>query len=313
MKLEAHMQTNSILSIVRIAVVTLSVIAARHGHAAAPGDTNAAARVIRAYHIGNSLTFGAFPNDETAKLFESRGGRYTRGAHILWGSPLSRIWNNPASNNAPVAPFGSFSNALTAFDWDVLTLQPYASTIEGDDGDLRACRRFIELAARRNPQIQAYVYETWPPRPASNALMAFAQTWDTPYTGQRTGGLPCREYSEKIVRLLRAELPKLKKPVLLIPAGDVLYALDALMRAGRVPGFTSVRDLYNDGIHLNAVGNYAVKCTFYAVLYRRTPVGLPGAAHCPQINDALARVIQETVWKVVCANKLTGCGAASGR
>jgi hypothetical protein len=108
---------------------------------------DATTRVVRAYHVGNSLTFGAFPNNETAKLFESRGGTYTRGTHILWGSPLARIWENPASNNAPVAPFGSFSNALTAFDWDVLTLQPIAGTIAGAAGDLMQCRRCIGCTA----------------------------------------------------------------------------------------------------------------------------------------------------------------------
>lgn len=304
------MTTRTAIATARIAAAALLLGAACRCRAATQAGATASNRTLRAYHIGNSLTFGVFPNDQTDKLFASRGGAYVRGMHILWGSPLSRIWDNPSSNNVTLAPFGTFSHALTQFDWDVLTLQPYASGITGDKGDLAECRNFIKLATRRSPGVQVYIYATWPPRPGTNAPDAFARTWDAQYTGQRTGGVPCRDYCQNLVQMLRRELPAVQNPVLLIPAGDVLYELDGMMRAGRVPGFTSVRDLYKDGIHLNAAGNYAVKCTFYAVLFRQSPVGLPNAAQCEKVSDTVARIIQETVWNVVCANELTGCAPA---
>jgi len=87
-----------------------------------------------------------------------------------------------------------------------------------------------------------------------------------------------------------------------------MYELDKLGRAGRLPGCAGAHALYADGIHLTDLGNYAARCTFYAVLFGETPVGLPGSAHSQAVSDEVARLVQETVWRVVRSNKLTGVG-----
>ena len=56
----------------------------------------------------------------------------------------------------------------------------------------------------------------------------------------------------------RNATPFLKKPLLLIPVGHAMHALDRRMRAGEVAGYTDIHQLYKDGIHLNETGSYLV-------------------------------------------------------
>ena len=99
----------------------------------------------------------------------------------------------------------------------------------------------------------------------------------------------------------------MKKPVLMIPAGDVLYELDQRMKAGKVPGFHGAGDLYKDYIHLTDVGWYAVRYTFYATLYREDPRGLPeDLAATPPVTKELAAIVQDAVWTVVSQHPLAG-------
>jgi hypothetical protein len=56
--------------------------------------------------------------------------------------------------------------------------------------------------------------------------------------------------------------------------GDVLLELDARMKAGKLPGYTEIAQVYVDGIHFNNVGSYVVGTTFYATLFRDDPRGL---------------------------------------
>ncbi len=67
-----------------------------------------------------------------------------------------------------------------------------------------------------------------------------------------------------------------------------------------------------DMIHLNDIGAYLVALTHYAVLYHRSPVGLPhqlrladgSMANAPGQNAA--RLMQAVVWQVVTSYRKTG-------
>jgi hypothetical protein len=80
---------------------------------------------------------------------------------------------------------------------------------------------------------------------------------------------------------------------------------DALSKQGPVGPLTSHRDLFTDDIHFNDYGAYLITLTHYAVLYQKSPVGLP---HTLQRADgtpasapgaAAARLMQQTVWDVM--------------
>jgi hypothetical protein len=102
--------------------------------------------------------------------------------------------------------------------------------------------------------------------------------------------------------------------IYVIPGGPVLAAVVA----GDVPGLASRDDLFAkddavvDTIHLSDVGNYIIALTHYAVLYQRSPVGLPhdltladGSPMAPMSQET-ARALQEVVWQVVSGYPFTG-------
>jgi hypothetical protein len=84
-----------------------------------------------------------------------------------------------------------------------------------------------------------------------------------------------------------------------------MYGLNQWMKAGKVPGYTDIKQLFADGIHLNNVGSYVVGCTYFATLYKQNPKGLPSAPY--KVEDAkLAGIIQDVVWKIVRRDELAG-------
>ena len=91
---------------------------------------------------------------------------------------------------------------------------------------------------------------------------------------------------------------------------------------GGVGNVASREDLFSrhdngdvDMIHLSDLGKYLVALTHYAVLYKRSPVGLPHQltradgqpAESPDPETAL--LMQETVWEVVQNLPETGVGS----
>ncbi len=269
---------------------------------------------IRVFHIGNSLTYGVLKNPRAATILGSRGCKYEYGWHILWGSTLGTIWDKAGEPSKTAEPYGAFKEALGKYSWDALTLQPYGSILEGDGGDAAVCKRFIELAVQKSPDIQVFIYETWPGR-EKNDTPDFSAKWTRHYQkdlpGVMTGnkkynGIYSGEYCKKLVKQLNRELPKLKNPVCLIPVGSVMHELNRLMKDGMISGYGRIEQLYADLQHLNPVGNYVALCTFYGILMKDDPRGLPGAVLDKSITDSLAGIIQEQAWETVSSMELTG-------
>jgi hypothetical protein len=219
---------------------------------------------------------------------------------MIPGAPLQWIWEHP-KDGFQEQPFGHYPNALANYQWDVLSLQPFDRHLKGKDGDLTMAKNFIDLALPKSPDLQVYVYARWPRRGRDD----FDTAWLKKYTGGWDGTNETKDYFERLTVELRKAYPKMKKPILMVPVGHVMYELNQRMRAGEVPSYKQIKEIYVDGIHLNNVGSYIVGCTFFATLYNENPKGLPGEPY--KVTDPrLAEVIQETVWKVVSTNELAG-------
>jgi hypothetical protein len=273
------------------------------------------AKTLRVYFVGNSVTdtirYGALGD-----LAKARGDRLIWGRHMIPGAPLAWIWKHPDSGfNQP--PFGYYPKALTKYEWDVLCLQPFDRLLSwkdgGDECDVLLCQKFIKLARKKSPDVRVYVYERWPRRDdpkKGDYCLDYAKKWVRKYTGHWDGTNETRDYFERLTERLtlatRGSMPGSPvRPVLLVPAGDVLYEVDRRMRAGKIPGYRDVGQLYADGIHLNDAGSYVVGCTFFATLFKQSPVGLPAAPYKVR-DERFARAVQETVWEVVRRHPLAG-------
>jgi hypothetical protein len=280
------------------------------------------AKPFRVYAVGNSVT-DALNYTAFAELLRSRGFAPTVARQMIPGAPLEWLWNHPA-DGFKVDPFGYPREAFPKHRWDAVTLQPFDRHL---DSDVKHAAAFIDLARKNlaNADAAFWVYARWPRMSKGGKGVQFDRNnfgktaadpnkitdykqldrwtdlWGRKYTGGWDGSNESRDYFETLTRKLRTDRPGMR--VGMVPVGHVLAKLDGLMATGKVPGFTSVWDLYTDGIHFGPVGSYVVGVTFFAALTGGDPVGLP-TAPCGTITPAAAKAIQETARDVVAATEL---------
>jgi hypothetical protein len=260
-------------------------------------------KTLRVYFVGNSVT-DTINYRGLADLAQSRGYTQIWGRHMIPGAPLQWIWQHPR-DGFQEPPFGHYPTALANYQWDVLSLQPFDRHLDGKDGDVAMAKNFIDLALSKSPDLQIFVYARWPRQGKDD----FDTAWLKKYTGGWDNTNETKDYFEMLTLELRKAYPKLK--INMVPVGHVMYELNQRMKAGQVPGYTDIKQLFADGIHLNNVGSYVVGCTYFATLYKQNPKGLPSAPY--KVQDAkLAGTIQDVVWKVVSTNELAGVKVAGG-
>jgi hypothetical protein len=287
--------------------------------------------VQRVYYIGNSVT-DTIRYAPFVQLAQSRGISVTWGRHMIPGAPLEWLYAHP-NDGFREEPFGGWPRALREFAWDVVSLQPFDRHLHGnndhgeDVGDVPLIGKLARLAAAKNPDVQVYIYARWPrvtvagksvpfdkndfdpTKPGSGNDLSkvddYTQRWQAKYTGGWDATNETRDYFETLLREVRQITPDLRKPVLLVPVGHTLADLHGQMKAGQIPGWTSIYQFYKDGIHLNEPGSYAVACVYFATLFKQSPDGLPSAPY-GTIAPALAQAIQRTAWRVVRAHPESG-------
>lgn len=273
---------------------------------------------LRVYHVGNSIT-DTINYEAIVNLAKSRGKTYTLGRHTMPGTPLFGMLDNP-DKGAFNKPFGRVQQALADYEWDALTLQPFDRLLDRQkddagkhESDLPTAIRYIELARKKSPNVQVYIYSRWPRRDTVDGKMNtkewkpydYQAKWLRPYTDRWDGTNETKAYFEQLTQKLNERLPDLAKPVKVIPVGDVLFELDVQAKAGNVPGLKSVEELFRDTIHFNSTGAYVAAVTFYATLFNDDPTGLPTTGY-GEISPELAKAIQGTAWKVVSAQADSG-------
>jgi hypothetical protein len=299
----------------------LAIAAALVGsNASAAQDDAAPPASLRVFFIGNSVTDN-INYEGLAALARSRGIEQIWGRHMIPGSPLRFIWNNPEGGFRR-SPYGSARDALSKHPWDVVTLQPFDRKLDlpADQADLPVLKEIIDTALTQNPRTRFLIYSRWPRmrqngkslpydpgafdpnKPGGPVDLAtidpYEKIWLRPYTGGWDGTNETRDYFERVVSALRAAYPEIQDQIELVPVGDTLLALDRAMRAGQVPGYTNVFQFYKDTIHVNPLGSYTTGCVFFAKVYGQSPVGLPTRPY-GDFPEALTRLIQESAASVV--------------
>lgn len=270
------------------------------------------------YHIGNSVT-DTLQYNRLQQVASGFGETYTYGRHMIPGAPLSWIYDNP-TGGFTTSPYGAYTNALPNYTWDVLTLQPFDRQISGADGDRTMAGNFINLALGNpaNASTRVLIYSRWPRRDSDTAStfrgLSYQDQWDRTYTDPSwTGGNETRDYFQKLTEALRLDFPSLT--IEIAPVGDVLYELANRMALGQINHFTDITQIYSDGIHFydgipnGNIGSYAASLTFYATIYKSSPVGDGNYGLWGITDAALAGQIQDTVWDVVAGHPYSGVAA----
>ncbi len=269
------------------------------------------ASALKVFHLGHSLVGRDMP--AMLQQLAPEGHRYD--SQLGWGTPLKTHWGPEEGINGFATEndhprYRHAKEALLSGEYDAFVMTEMVNLTDAiryfDSWDY--ARRWARLAREGNPVIRVYLYESWHDLDiAGGWLDRLDSDLGTLWEGE-------------ILR--RAIEPEDPKPIYLIPAGQVLARLVRdIEGSGGFAGLTRREDLFSDRIHLNDIGAYVVALTHFAVLYQRSPVGLPHRLHradgtpATAPSEEAARRIQEIVWEVVTSLPRTGvpqAAAASG-
>jgi len=265
---------------------------------------------LSVYHLGHSLV----GRDMPAMLAQLGGAGHSYALQLGWGTSLKEHWEPDlpingfeAENDTP--QFRPARAAIGSGQYDAVVLTEMVElrdAIKYHDS-ARYLSKWADLARQAAPATRVYLYESWH---RLDDPMGWLSRLDSDLEAL---------WEDKIL------LPDLAaggaaRPVHVIPAGQVMAAfVRAVEAAGGVDNITGREDLFArdetgapDPIHMGDLGAYLVALTHYAVLYARSPLGLPRqltradgtAATAPGPNAA--RLMQQTVWQVVTAYPKTG-------
>lgn len=265
---------------------------------------------LRVFHLGHSLV----GRDMPAMLEQLAGAGHSHESQLGWGTSLKQHWepDEPingfdAENDHP--RFRDAKDAIRSGDYDAVVLTEMvelSDAIRYHDSP-RYFAQWADLAREASPDGRIYLYETW-------------HNLDDPkgWLTRLDADLPALWEG----KLLLPDLGKagVERPVYVIPAGQVMAEFVRRVEAqGGVDGIAGREDLFArqadgtlDTIHINDLGAYLVALTHYAVLYGKSPQGLPhnllradGTAAVAPSAEA-AQLMQDTVWDVVRAYPKTG-------
>ncbi|MHB8900379.1 MAG: hypothetical protein ACYC6Y_16635 [Thermoguttaceae bacterium] len=269
---------------------------------AAAGDCREAVcaeNPVAVFHVGNSLTDQAYGMHDIA---ESRGRQTLFGRHMIPGAPLNWLWNHRAEGFRQPDSEKPADQILRERKWDVLILQPFGSPVEVS---VEYGARYAEAAYQGNPQCQVYVFENYPVigKDGSEADL-WEERWLSPDYPRG------RENFVQVAKGISARFPD-KKPVRIIPVGEVMYQFHLRAKAGKVAGYKHIADLYSDGVHLKSEGKYLEAVTHYATVFQEDPHGtiVSGLRFWQgpySVDRPFAETVWDLAWQVITSDPNTG-------
>jgi hypothetical protein len=219
------------------------------------------------------------------------------GQSSIGGSRVYQHWNVAEEKNQA-------KKLLKAGEVDIFTMSPIYLP---DDG----IENFVKLAVENNPKIRIYVQENWLPwdhyEPAFKAPKSKVD-----HNAPTADSL--RKMHEPYFKSIDEHVAELNKKyktkaVHVAPVGQAVIALRTKILAKEAPGLKEQNDLFTDAIgHAKAPLQALVGYCYYAVVYQRSPVGLPVppalAKHAE--SEKLNRLLQEIAWEAATQHPLSG-------
>lgn len=272
---------------------------------AAPGATSSAAAPagLRVFTCGHSFHVWVVPMLTDLAQKAGISNHRVAGVSSIGGSRVIQHWEVPDEKNAA-------KKALTADEVDVLTLSPIWLPDEGIEN-------FAKLAFAHNPNVRVTVQEYWLPNDAYNPVYPLETRKYVDHNATDLGELRkaneayCHDI-EKYVREINQRLGK--DALVVVPVGEASVVLREKIVSGRVPGLKVQWRLFADmwGHPAPPLKVLAAYCHF-AVIYRRSPVGLPMPAEFERnvefANPMLNQLLQEIAWETVAHHPMTGVTA----
>jgi hypothetical protein len=222
------------------------------------------------------------------------------GISAIGGSRVIQHWNVADEKN-------DAKRLLKAGKVDVLTLSPIMLPDEGIDN-------FVRLALEHNPKVRITVQQNWLPydqyKPATP--LQGREVDNNAATGESLRKLhePYFKTIDDHVRDLNKAMGK--EAVFVVPVGQAMILLREKIIAGETPGIKEQKQLFTDALgHVKAPAQALNAYCHYAVIYQRSPVGLPMPAVLAKakVDDRLNKLLQELAWEAVTKHPLSGVKA----
>lgn len=265
---------------------------------AAERDLNA--RVIQS---GHSLTDPIPPI--LKRMVNWAGGKDARIAlSSTPGSPMEWRWEHPTAR--PDA-------RLDIAEYEVMVQTervPLSNTLPWHSSEKFALQWFNHAWTKGNDGkgAQTILYATW-------VDIDSGPNSSNPYNDPE-GNIPWRERLpleiarwEQIADYVNANRPAGSPVMPVIPGTQIMAAIYDGIADGSAPVLKDISDLFDDNIHINDIGAYAISLAHYAVIYGRDPRGVPADVGQPNPpSQELARWLQDIVWKTVTEYERSGVG-----
>lgn len=262
----------------------------------------AAADGLRVATCGHS--FHVFTYRQVQQIAISAGLKHQLvGLSSIGGSTVQKHWDVPENQSA-------VKQALKASGVDVLTLSPIWLPDE-------AIEKFVRLGLEHNPKLRITVQEYWMPNDEYTPVYPLQTKKKVDHNATDLAKLrdATQRYAKDIEDHVKGINQRLgKDAVLIVPVGMAAVTLREKIIAGEAPGLKQQSDLFRDNwghamLPLQLLSSY---CHF-AVIYRKSPVGLPVPLAFRTLKDMsdddkakLKTLLQQIAWDTVSAHPMSG-------
>ncbi len=253
----------------------------------------------RVFYTGHS--FHMFVPSQVDQLVKAANiqGHKLAGTQGIGGSRVIQHWDLADDKNKA-------KPALIGGEVDVFTMAAHLAIPD------QGITNFTELGLKHNPNLRLLVQESWypfdVPRGTAGYITNNAQRDDAKISDLQAAVDDWRKKLESQADDLNKTHGK--RAVFIVPAGDAVVKLRAMVVDGKFPGVTKQSELFTDPIghchaHVQALASY---CNYVAI-YRVSPVGLkvPRSGR----NEEQNAILQQIAWETVSKYPYAGIAAKS--
>jgi hypothetical protein len=241
-----------------------------------PSSLAAGPSTIKLYSIGHSLS-AEIPDMTAALAGASRGLTYSFQEQFRLGASLQAQWEEaqtPRDQWDDRQFRVSYPKALPKGDFNAVVLIDSVPRggHEQEAQSVAYLTKFVNYIAQTNPTARIYYAEAW-----HSVLSGTGKAqWDTSSPTRHLDWRARIEADAPMWQRIRNQVIKATgREIILVPQAQALGRLVDAIEAGKVPGFDAREDIFGDDIHLNPYGMYYIACFHYAMLFGRSPQGLP--------------------------------------
>ena len=249
-------------------------------------------------------SFHVFTYRQVAEIAASAGLKHElAGISSIGGSTVIKHWAVPEEKSA-------VKQVLKAGKADVLTLSPIWLPDE-------AIEQFVKLGIEHNPALRITVQEYWMPNDEYEPVYPLQTKKKVDHNATDLAKLrdATQRYAKDIEDHVKGINQRLgKDAVLIVPVGMAAVTLREKIIKGEAPGLKQQSELFRDNwghalVPLQLLSSYC----HYAVIYRKSPVGLPLPLAFRTLKDMsdddkakLNTLLQQIAWDTVSAHPMSG-------